>query len=91
MALPSLPHVSDWPEPPIPEVDDSGFVVPPWVKFPNIPARSIGWRMGVGEAHAIKFHEWYTQQPEEIRAVVRSRYPEPIAWTGYFQRRSEAG
>jgi hypothetical protein len=91
MALPGLPHVGDWPDPPVPDIDDRGFIVPPWVKYPNIPARSIGWRMGIGEDHAIKFHEWYMQQSDDVRLAVRSRYPEPEPWSGYFQRRSGAG
>ena len=40
------------------KIDDLNWVkikndppLPPWLAFPDIPERSIGWRMGAGETH----------------------------------------
>lgn len=33
-------------------------MVPPWKRFPNLPAGDIGWRMGEGEHYLNKWWEW---------------------------------
>ncbi len=50
---PRMSHIENsqtgsWPDPPIPDLDSDGHMHPPWIKFPNLPRRSSGWRMGMG-------------------------------------------
>ena len=35
----------------------------PWVKHPDIPAGSIGWRMGDGQDYYEQFYRWYSALP----------------------------
>ncbi len=56
---------------------------PPWAKHPEIPAGSIGWRMGYGEGFLVQWHEWLAQQPtdRELRAAYLRRHaPAPRTW-----------
>jgi hypothetical protein len=45
-----------------------GWMLPPVVALPELPARSIGWRMGYGEDYAIRFWEWRQRlaAPDEL-------------------------
>jgi len=40
--------VRPFPDPEIPSIDAGGLMIPPWIKYPNLPKGSVGWRMGVG-------------------------------------------
>lgn len=43
-----------------------------------------------GEAHLIKFDEWFALQSRELRDQLRQRYPEPDSWRGFFQNWEKA-
>jgi hypothetical protein len=75
-----------FPDPPIPDFDAAGLMVPPWVKYPAIPRASIGWRMGEGEEYWDNFRVWWEQQLPEVRDRVQSTYPEPAGWSGFYER-----
>jgi hypothetical protein len=70
---------------PAPNPDDEALRLPPWVKYPNIARRSIGWQMGLGEDYWVAFRRWWGGQPEETRERVRVKYPEPAEWSGYYR------
>jgi hypothetical protein len=56
---------------------------PPWVKHPEIPAGSIGWRMGYGEGFLVQWHEWLAQQPKDRTrraAYLRRHATAPRTW-----------
>lgn len=72
--------------PPVPIGDDPP---PPWIKFPDIPRMSIGWRMGAGEDYKHDFYAWFRSLTPEQRADVRVRWPEPQEWAGYFDMLEE--
>jgi hypothetical protein len=57
---------------------------PPWVKFPNLPRASMGWRMGQGEAYLDDFDVWFSRQARATRLAIRGRYPEPSEWAGFW-------
>lgn len=84
-------NVTSFPNPPIDEIDSNGLRVPPWVKFPNIPLGSIGWRMGVGEDYWYSFRDWWIAQPGAIRLQVKTNYPESEAWLGFYARLKSNG
>lgn len=89
MSIDERTSVEPWPEPVIPDLDIDGRMHPPWVKFPNLPRRSAGWRMGMGESYLRAFQAWWSRQPRPVRLSVRTRYPEPEEWAGFWQ--SQAG
>jgi hypothetical protein len=72
-----------FPDPPIPDIDDEGYVVPPWVKYPNLRVGSMGWRMGMGEWHLEKFRNWWAVQSDETCQAFKAKYPEPEEWHGF--------
>lgn len=78
-------EVGPWPDPPIPDFDSNGCMCPPWIKYPNLPRRSSGWRMGMGEAYRNDFEVWWSRQPRQARLAVRSAYPEPQEWLGFWE------
>ena len=77
--------VDPFPDPPVPEIDSEGLMVPPWVKYPAIPLGSIGWRMGEAEGYWDDFRAWWLQQPQEVRQRVQSKYSEPVEWLGFYK------
>ena len=79
-----------WPDPPIPDQDEEGFMRPPWAKYPNLRKGSAGWRMGQGEAYRDDFNTWWSRQPRNVRLALRSKYPEPAEWAGFWRLQSGA-
>jgi hypothetical protein len=75
-----------FPNPEIPSFDEEGLPVPPWVKYPNIPLGSIGWRMGLGEDYLSKFASRYCAQKRQVQVNVMRKYPEPQGWEGFYHR-----
>jgi hypothetical protein len=82
--------VGPWPDPPIPDFDSDGLMCPPWIKFPNLPRKSSGWRMGMGESYLEGFDTWWSHQARPVRLSARAKYPEPQEWSGFWQSRSGA-
>jgi hypothetical protein len=78
---------SPFPDPPIPEIDADGLMVPPWIKYPNIPLGSIGWRMGMGEDYVDRFTAWYNKQHRNTHKLLWEKYPEPDMWKAFCRRR----
>jgi hypothetical protein len=79
-------HSKSFPDPNVLDIDSEGLMVPPWIKFPNIPLGSIGWRMGVGEDYWYRFRNWYHKQIQETQKILCIKYPEPDGWTHFYQR-----
>jgi hypothetical protein len=63
-------------------------MTPPWDAHPDIPAGSIGWRMGRGEEYLIEFDEWFARKHADAKQTYADKYPEPRAWNGFYSRRS---
>ena len=78
-------QTGSWPDPPIPDLDSDGHMHPPWIKFPNLPRRSSGWRMGMGEAYRDNFDAWWSRRPRTVRLSLRTKYAEPQEWSGFWQ------
>jgi hypothetical protein len=53
---------------------------PPWVKFPEIPAGSTGWRMDGGEDYLDEFTRWFSALPTAEQATYVRMHPPPQAW-----------
>ena len=78
--------VDPFPDPPIAEIDAEGLMVPPWIKFRNIPLGSIGWRMGMGEDYWDRFRSWYNKQLRDTHKRLWAKYPEPDDWKDFYRR-----
>ena len=80
-----MAEVTDsWPDPEVPDFDSAGRMVPPWVKYPNLPSGSAGWRMGQGESYWLNLQKWWRQQSEDVREAVRVAHPPPPTWSKLY-------
>ncbi|MDB4957537.1 MAG: Protein-tyrosine phosphatase, low molecular weight [Myxococcales bacterium] len=68
------------------ELAEYGTLVPPWIKYPEIPRRSIGWRMGSGEWYLWMWQKWWTDLDEAARAAYLARWKQdaPEAWSDWL-------
>jgi arsenate reductase len=66
------------------ELAAHGTLVPLWIKYPEIPRHSIGWRMGSGEWYAWMFHHWWAELDDAARAAYRARWVPEGDWAGWF-------
>lgn len=57
------------------------LMAPLWLKYPNIPQGSIGWRMGFGESYAMEFSRWYRSLNHKQQAEFDEKFPEPVCWS----------
>jgi hypothetical protein len=68
------------------EVAAHGTMVPPFVKYPDIPCMSIGWRMGDGEWYLWMWSTWFNALDPAARAAYLAEW-EPKApddWAGWM-------
>lgn len=65
-------------------IDPQGGMLPPWLKFPDMPFGSIGWRMGDGEAYLEAFFNGYQHLTGKQQAALRSRYVAPEPWRMFY-------
>jgi len=56
-------------------LDDEGWLLPPWLKYPEIPDGSIGWRMGAGEDYMILCRIWFACLSKDEKALYKKKYP----------------
>lgn len=66
------------------ELAAHGALVPLWVKYPDIPCGSIGWRMGDGEWYAWMWSRWWEGQGEDLRAAYRARWQPEGDWADFY-------
>ncbi|HEY5925711.1 MAG TPA: GNAT family N-acetyltransferase [Kofleriaceae bacterium] len=50
------------------ELAEHATLVPPWRKFPDLPRRSMGWRMGPGEWYVWMWQRWFGALTDAERA-----------------------
>lgn len=60
-------------------------MLPPWTALPDIPAGSIGWRMGEGEDCYNRFYRMYSGLTPNERQAYRRDHPEPEGWSGIYE------
>ena len=60
---------------------DAAELPPPWLRYPDMRAGAIGWRMGSGEDYLKAWWNWAEQlpQPERQDYLMRQR-PIPADW-----------
>ena len=63
------------------ELQEDNNLLPPWIKFPQIPRYSIGWRMGYGESYMWAWDEWSNRfSKEQLVEYFKKNFPIPIEW-----------
>ncbi|MBN1067820.1 DUF1768 domain-containing protein [Clostridium botulinum] len=60
--------------------DMNKLMAPLWIKYPNIPNGSIGWRMGYGESYSEKFYRWFSKLSEEKKNQYNELFEKPKMW-----------
>jgi protein-tyrosine-phosphatase/N-acetylglutamate synthase-like GNAT family acetyltransferase len=68
------------------ELAAHGRMVPPFIKYPDIPCMSIGWRMGDGEWYLWMWSTWFNALDPAARAAYLAEW-EPQApddWVGWL-------
>lgn len=62
-------------------------MLPPWVKYPIIPAKSIGWRLGgEPERYLYEFRDWWSTLNAEQKDTYREIYPAPESWREFCRK-----
>lgn len=64
-------------------LDAHGDLAPPWARFPEISAGSLGWRMGPGEGWKWAWWDWVQKLPDDREtrlAYLRRHPPAPRPW-----------
>jgi hypothetical protein len=62
---------------------------PPWIKYPQIPRVSIGWRMGAGEGYMCEWGPWYGGLSEDGKRKYQAMFPAPAGeWADYWKDKS---
>jgi N-acetylglutamate synthase-like GNAT family acetyltransferase len=69
------------------ELAEHGTLAPPWRKYPEIPRRSIGWRMGAGEWYLWMWRRWWASIDAAARDGYITRWSEeaPKEWRGWME------
>lgn len=57
---------------------------PPWRKYPDIPAGSIGWRMGSGEEYYNEFYRWFSGLSGAEQAAYSLANKPPSGWHNLY-------
>ena len=70
------------------ELTPQGDLLPPWLRHPEIPSMSIGWRMGYGESYMMAWDEWVSQMEQESLVQYFKKYlPIPHNWLHWVANR----
>lgn len=63
-------------------------LLPPWLKHPEIPRYSIGWRMGYGESYMWTWDKWAEHfNQDQLLEYFRKYTPIPVEWLDWVANR----
>jgi hypothetical protein len=63
------------------ELQPDGTLLPPWRRYPEIPAGLIGWRMGHGEDYLDLWGDWARRLTRnQLLDYFRRFAPLPVEW-----------
>lgn len=63
----------------------SSQLLPPWLKYPEIPRYSIGWREGTGEEYLLDWWTWFEDLDTNTRIEYFRQYkPLPMDWLDWI-------
>ena len=58
---------------------------PPWLKHPEVPAGSIGWRMGGGEEYYDQFYRWFSNLSHMTQDDFAQSHLPPFGWEDIYK------
>jgi hypothetical protein len=64
-------------------------MIPPWIKFPEIPLGSCAWRQGVGESYWYEFVGWFNSLTVNERHIYIASNPPPNSWKRFWPYEKE--
>lgn len=69
------------------ELAEHGTFRPPWIKHPEIPRFSIGWRMGYGEDYLWAWWNWWRSLDDAAQSAYAEtwRSTAPEDWADWFE------
>ncbi len=70
---------------------DKKIILPHWLAYPEIPAGSIGWRMGGGEWYLMKSSEWYDNLDEDEKIEYQKLFPVPLTRSWHWDKKENFG
>ena len=70
------------------ELTPQGDLLPPWMRYPQIPRYSIGWRMGTGEIYMWAWDAWTEEIKQDKLVQYFKKYlPIPLDWLDWVAHR----
>jgi len=57
---------------------------PPWVEYPDIAPRSLGWRMGEAQAYLENFWRYYNSLGATEQNEYKKNNRPPLKWSGFY-------
>jgi hypothetical protein len=70
------------------EMTPQGDLLPVWIRYPQIPRYSIGWRMGAGKNYMWAWDAWADRmQREQLVAYFKRYLPIPYDWIDWVADR----
>jgi hypothetical protein len=60
-------------------------LLPPWLAFPYIGWPSDGWRAGKAAFYLWQWSGWFRALSEIAQNDYKTRFPEPVGWTGFYK------
>lgn len=67
-----------------PEPKEGKYPAPRWLVYPEIPLRSIGWRMGYGEEYSMNSYFF------ELDKKFKKLFPKPLNWSEKYKKEFES-
>jgi len=55
-------------------------MLPPWLKYPDMPIGSLAWRMGHGEEYWIQFEAWFEGLSPRDKERFAAKFPAPASF-----------
>jgi len=69
--------------------DPKGLLLPLWAAYPTYTSVSAGWRQAYGEQYRYKWHTFFQELAENVRADYRRKFPVPAdeerGWQGFYE------
>lgn len=56
------------------------FLVPPWIRYPDIEVSDLFWRMGRGEDYLTQYSQWKQALPDVAKNEYESYFAVPSKW-----------
>jgi hypothetical protein len=59
---------------------------PPWSRFPDLPSRSVGWKLAAAREYCSEFRRWFSSLTEDEQNDYARDHPPPPGWKRLYAR-----